>query len=161
MRHTAASCFPKGVEALGRSRSRARRRQCQRLLRLNLRSSRRRLCAARSSSSGVIPRRIHLVVSISRCRIRGVTHWSPDFLPPGEPGNQPSSLLNHTFPPATVVAPRSAPPERVPCLRASWRRSMHHHAGGSAFFQARAIAGKPRAYHAASHHSVACRGCPT
>jgi hypothetical protein len=115
LRIAANSAVAKAICGLS---SLARRCQRQRALRLNLRSSRSRICAARSNSSGVIPRRIHLVVSISRCRIRGVTHWSPDFLPPGKRAISPAFFLarissSHRCRPSVSAASTRARPSTV------------------------------------------------
>jgi len=79
----------------------------------------------------------------------------------GETGQSVQLSWPFVSPPATVAAPRSARPERGPCPVPSLHRCSYRHAGGSEFFRARAIAGRPRAFRGASHHSAACRGCPT
>jgi len=72
----------------------------------------------------------------------------------GETGQSVQLSWPFASPPATVAAPRSARPERVPCPRASLRRCSYRRVGGSEFFQVPAIADRPRAFHEASHHSA-------
>jgi hypothetical protein len=115
LRITANSAVAKALCSLS---SLTRRSQRQRALRFNLRSSRSLLAAARTSCSGVIPRRIHLEASISRCRIRGVTHPAPDFLPPGKRAISPALLAlriscNHRCRPSISAARTRALPSAV------------------------------------------------